>query len=112
MAESREESDGGQSERGDEIRRDPQAGQSRMGAGRGPWTGHRRRFKAKNGPDLILLGSSTLTPVLLEHGLADEVMLLIYPVLLGTGKRFFSDGTPPRELALVSTKAGSSGRHP
>ncbi len=32
--------------------------------------------------------------------------LLIYPVLLGTGKRFFSDGTPPRELALVSTKAG------
>lgn len=42
LAESREQSDGGQSERGDEIRRDPQAGQSWMGAGRGPWTGHRR----------------------------------------------------------------------
>ena len=68
-----------------------------------------RRIKAKNGPDLILWGSSTLTPVLIEHGLADEVMLLTYPVLLGTGKRFFSDGTPPRELALVSSKAGSSG---
>jgi hypothetical protein len=40
--------------------------------------------------------------VLIEHGLADEVMLLIYPVLLGTGKRFFSDGAPPRELALIS----------
>ena len=47
--------------------------------------------------------------MLLEHGLADEVLLLVYPVLLGTGKRFFSDGAPPREPALVGTKAGSSG---
>jgi dihydrofolate reductase len=68
-----------------------------------------RRIKGKGGPDLIVWGSSTLTPVLLEHGLADEVVLLVFPVLLGTGKRFFSDGTPPRELALVSTKAASSG---
>lgn len=48
------------------------------------------------------------TPVLLEHGLADELLLLVFPVLLGTGKRIFSDGTPPRKLALVSTKAVSS----
>jgi dihydrofolate reductase len=68
-----------------------------------------RRIKAKNGPHLIVWGSSTLTPVLLEHGLADEVLLLVFPVLLGQGKRFFSDGTPPRELALVSTKAVPSG---
>jgi dihydrofolate reductase len=68
-----------------------------------------RRVKAKSGPDMIVWGSSTLTPVLLEHGLADEVMLLVFPVLLGTGKRIFADGTPPRELALVSTKAVSSG---
>jgi len=68
-----------------------------------------RRIKAKDGPDLIVWGSSTLTPVLLGHGLADEVLLLVYPVLLGTGKRFFSDGTPPRELALVGTKAASTG---
>ena len=68
-----------------------------------------RRIQAKNGPDLIVWGSSTLTPVLLEHGLADEVLLLVYPLLLGTGKRFFSDGTLPRELALVGTKAASSG---
>jgi dihydrofolate reductase len=68
-----------------------------------------RRIKAKDGPDLIVWGSSTLTPVLLEHGLANEVLLLVYPVLLGTGKRFFSDGTPPRELSLVGTKAASSG---
>jgi dihydrofolate reductase len=68
-----------------------------------------RHIKAKSGPDLILWGSSTLTPMLLEHGLADEVLLFVYPVLLGKGKRFFSDGTPPRELALTSTKAVSSG---
>jgi dihydrofolate reductase len=68
-----------------------------------------RRIKAKDGPDLIVWGSSTLTPVLLEHGLADEVLLLVYPILLGTGKRFFSDGAPPRELALVGTKTASSG---
>jgi dihydrofolate reductase len=68
-----------------------------------------RRVKAQSGPQLIVWGSSTLTPVLIEHELADEVMLLVFPVLLGTGKRIFSDGTPPRELALVSTKAGSSG---
>jgi hypothetical protein len=35
-------------------------------------------------------------------------LLLVYPILLGTGKRFFS-GAPPRELALVGTKAASSG---
>lgn len=68
-----------------------------------------RRVKAKSGPDMIVWGSSTLTPGLLEHGLADEVLLLVFPVLLGTGKRIFSDGTPPRELELVSTKAVSSG---
>ena len=68
-----------------------------------------RRIKAKGGPDLIVWGSSTLTPLLLEQGLADEVLLLVFPVLLGTGKRFFSEGTPPRELALVSSRAVSSG---
>ena len=56
-----------------------------------------RRIKAMDGPHLIVWGSSTLTPVLLEHELADEILLLVFPVLLGTGKRFFSDGTPPRE---------------
>jgi dihydrofolate reductase len=68
-----------------------------------------RRVKSHNGPDLILWGSSTLTSTLLEHGLADEVLLLVYPVLLGTGKRFFAEGTPPRALELVSTKAMPTG---
>jgi dihydrofolate reductase len=68
-----------------------------------------RGVKSKDGPDVIVWGSSTLTSVLLDQGLVDEVLLLVYPVLLGRGKRFFSDSADPRELALVSTKAASSG---
>ena len=68
-----------------------------------------RRIKSHNGPDLILWGSSTLTSTLLEHGLADEVLLLVYPVLLGKGKRLLADGTPPRSFQLAGTKALSSG---
>jgi dihydrofolate reductase len=68
-----------------------------------------RRVKSTDGPDLIVCGSSTLTSVLLDQGLVDEVVLLVYPVLLGRGKRFFSDNVDPRELALVSTKATPTG---
>jgi dihydrofolate reductase len=68
-----------------------------------------RRIKSHNGRNLILSGSSTLTSTLLEHGLADEVLLLVYPVLLGKGKRLFAEGTPPRAFELASTKALSSG---
>jgi dihydrofolate reductase len=67
------------------------------------------RIRSQDGPDLIVWGSSTLTSVLLEQGLVDEVVLIVYPVLLGRGKRCFSDNADPRELALVSTKATSSG---
>ena len=68
-----------------------------------------RHIKSQDGPDLVLSGSSTLTSTLLEHGLADEVLLAVYPVLLGTGKRFFAQATPPRSLELVSTQALPSG---
>jgi dihydrofolate reductase len=68
-----------------------------------------RRIKSQDGPDLILCGSSTLTSPLLEHGLVDEVLLVVYPVLLGTGKRFFMEGTPPRTFELLSTKTTPTG---
>ncbi len=68
-----------------------------------------RRVKSEDGPDLIVWGSSTLTSVLLGQELVDEVVLLVYPVLLGAGKRFFSDSADPRELALVSTQATPTG---
>lgn len=68
-----------------------------------------RRVKSTDGPDLIVWGSSTLTSGLLEQGLVDEVVLMVYPLLLGRGKLFFSDSADPRELAMVSTKATPSG---
>ena len=68
-----------------------------------------RRIKSHDGPDLILVGSSTLTSVLLEHGLVDEMVLLVDPVLLGKGKRIFADGTPPRSFELAGTQALPSG---
>ena len=68
-----------------------------------------RRLKSGDGPDLVLWGSSTLTSTLLEHGLADELVLIVYPVLLGTGKRLFAEGAPASTLELVNTQAFPSG---
>lgn len=68
-----------------------------------------RRIRDGDGADLVVWGSSTLTPVLLEEGLVDEVLLLVFPVLLGRGKRIVPDGASPRGLALVSTRAAASG---
>ncbi|NJD10927.1 MAG: dihydrofolate reductase, partial [Gemmatimonadetes bacterium] len=59
-----------------------------------------RRVKAQDGADLVLSGSATLTSAVLAHGLADEVVLVVYPVLLGAGKRFFAGGAPARGLGL------------
>lgn len=47
--------------------------------------------------------------MLLEQGLADEVVLAVYPAMLGAGKRFFAEGTPARVFELVSTHAMPSG---
>ncbi len=58
---------------------------------------------------LLVCGSATLTSALLEQGLVDEVVLAVYPLLLGRGKRCFPDGADPRDLALVSSTATPSG---
>ncbi len=68
-----------------------------------------RRVKSMDCRDLVVFGSSTLTSVLFDHGLVDEGVLIVYPVLLGRGKRLLSDRVAARELALVSTKAMSTG---
>jgi dihydrofolate reductase len=68
-----------------------------------------QRLKAQEGPDLVLSGSASLTSTMLAHGLADEVVLIVYPALLGAGKRFFDEGTPGRVLELRSTMATPSG---
>jgi len=68
-----------------------------------------RNLKSTDGPDLIVSGSSTLTSILLEQGLADEVVLIVYPVLLGRGKRLLSDSIDARELAFENTKTTPTG---
>jgi len=68
-----------------------------------------RRIKSQDGPDLVLWGSSTVSSRLLEGGVVEEVVVFVYPLLLGRGTRFFSDFVAPRELALVSTKTMSTG---
>lgn len=68
-----------------------------------------RQLKATDGPEVLVWGSSSLTPLLLQHSLADEVLLFIYPVLIGQGKRFFTQGFNPCELSLLSSEAGASG---
>lgn len=66
-------------------------------------------LKAESGPDLVLWGSSTLVPVLLEHGLADAVVLISVPVMLGAGKLVFAGSAAPRALKLIRTRIGASG---
>ena len=68
-----------------------------------------RDLKSTDGPDLIVVGSSTLTSLLLDLGLADEVVLITYPVLLGRGKRLLADSIGARELAFVDTKSTPTG---
>ena len=68
-----------------------------------------RDLKLTEGPDLIVVGSSTLTSVLLNQGLADEVVLITYPVLLGKGKRLLADNIDARELTFVDSKATPTG---
>ncbi len=68
-----------------------------------------RRVKASDGPDLILWGSSSLPAPLLGRGLVDEVLLLVFPVLLGRGKRFLADAADPHALHLVRSTPAASG---
>src|SRR5215467_8343800 len=68
-----------------------------------------RRIKSQDGPDIIVCGSSTLTSTLLEHGVVDELVLCVYPVLLGKGKRLFAEGTPACTFSLESTTTTPTG---
>jgi dihydrofolate reductase len=70
-----------------------------------------QELKAQDGPDLIVWGSATLAAELMRQGMADELVLIVYPVLLGRGLRFFAEDAAPRELSLVSSQATSTGLH-
>ncbi len=66
------------------------------------------KLKQQDGKDLIVHGSATLVQTLITHDLVDSYRLLVYPVVLGKGKRLFKDGTTAT-LNLVKTQAFSSG---
>ena len=68
-----------------------------------------RALKEQDGPELQVHGSAALLQTLIGGGVVDEFRVLIFPVLLGTGKRLFGDGTVPEGLELVSSKTSSSG---
>jgi len=59
--------------------------------------------------ELQVIGSLDLAQTLIRHNLVDEYRLLVYPLLLGTGKRLFADGTVPTNLELVSTETTTNG---
>ena len=67
-----------------------------------------RRLKQQPGKDISISGSGTLVQSLMQHDLIDEYRLLVYPVVLGKGKRLFPDGLKAT-LKLVETKVFSSG---
>jgi dihydrofolate reductase len=68
-----------------------------------------KRLKGEPGTELQVHGSGDLIQTLLEHQLIDEFRLWIFPVLLGTGKRLFANGTMPARLKLVETRTSSTG---
>lgn len=67
------------------------------------------KLKAQDGKTLLIQGSSNLIQTLLKHNLIDEIRLLIFPVVLGKGKRFFEDGTAASALKLVDSKTSTTG---
>jgi len=66
-------------------------------------------LKRQPGNELQVHGSATLIRTLMKHDLIDEYRLLIHPVVLGSGKRLFGDGTTPAALELIGTKTTSRG---
>jgi dihydrofolate reductase len=66
-------------------------------------------LKRATGPELQVHGSGNLIQTLLRNNLIDEIRLLVYPVLIGSGKRLFADGTIPAGLKLLGAKVSPSG---
>jgi dihydrofolate reductase len=66
-------------------------------------------IKRADGPDLVIQGSSTLYPQLLKAGLLDQLTLMTFPVILGSGKRLFGEDTPPKTMKIVDHKATARG---
>jgi dihydrofolate reductase len=68
-----------------------------------------RAVKEGEGPDLLIQGSSTIYPDLIEAGLLDRLTVMTFPVVLGHGKKLFGDRTPAKALRMVDHQVTSSG---
>jgi dihydrofolate reductase len=68
-----------------------------------------KKVTAGEGPDIVLWGSSTLYPPLLEANLIDGLNLLIYPIILGKGKKLFGGASHPVTMKLASSEMAKSG---
>ncbi len=66
-------------------------------------------LKQQPGQDILIAGSANLVNTLMQHNLIDEYKLMLHPILVGKGKRLFSDGIAKQVLKLVDTKAFSTG---
>ena len=66
-------------------------------------------LKKGNGPALQVHGSGNLIQTLLRHNLVDEFRLWVFPVVIGSGKRLFAEGTIPAGLKLVDSKMSTTG---
>ena len=62
-----------------------------------------------DGKDFVVLGSGELVQSLMRNGLVDELVLLIHPLVLGSGRRLFTEGLPTTRLALAETKPTTTG---
>ena len=67
------------------------------------------KLKQKPGQDILVAGSGELVRTLMQHDLIDEYRLMVYPVVLGGGKRLFRDGSDKTVLKLIDTKSFASG---
>jgi dihydrofolate reductase len=67
------------------------------------------KLKQQPGKDLVVLGSGELVQALMQHDLVDEYVLLIYPLVLGSGRRLFTDGGASTALRLVDTRTTTTG---
>jgi dihydrofolate reductase len=68
-----------------------------------------KKLKGEDGPDLMVQGSSELMQTLWKAGLVDEFSVLTFPVVLGKGKRLFSEGVPPVALKTVKSRSFPTG---
>ncbi len=67
------------------------------------------RLKQQPGKDILIFGSADLVNTLMRHDLIDEYRLMVFPVVVGSGKRLFGDGIDTKVLRLVETKTFGSG---